>query len=90
MNFCWRREKHPILLQNKHNRGCVGSSSHQGQQALWGPDTGGEMEAERLLSQVFSKSTMSESNYSRIKDKDVTWEGAATQRLTIRRGPCSL
>lgn len=37
MNFCRRREKHPILLQNKHNRGCDGSSSHQGQQALWAP-----------------------------------------------------
>ncbi len=35
--FCRRREKHPILLQNKQNRGCDGSSSHQGQQALWGP-----------------------------------------------------
>lgn len=48
MNFCRRREKHPILLQNKQNRGCDGSSSHQGQQAQWGPDPGGEMEAERM------------------------------------------
>lgn len=37
MNFCRRREKHPVLLQNKQNRGYDGSSSHQGQQALWGP-----------------------------------------------------
>lgn len=39
------------------------------------------------LSQVLSKRTTlqtSESNYSPIKDKDVTWEGAAIQQLTIR------
>lgn len=35
--FCRRREKHPILLQNKQNRGCDGSSSHQGEWVLWGP-----------------------------------------------------
>lgn len=28
---------------------------------------------------------MSESNYSPIKDKDVTWEGAETQQLTVRQ-----
>lgn len=40
------------------------------------------------LSQVFLKHTvmrMSKSNYSPIKDKDVTWEGAATQRLAMQR-----
>ena len=39
------------------------------------------------FSQVLSKHATqqtSESNYSPIKDKDVTWEGTATQRLTIR------
>lgn len=59
-------------------------------------DPGGEREAERMrllrevhpLSQVFSKRTTiqrSESNYSPIKDKDVTWEGAAAQQLSFRR-----
>lgn len=95
--FCRRREKHPSLLQNKHYRGCDWSSSHQGRQALRGPDPGEEMEAGRMLllrevqpfSQVFSKHTMmpmSESNYLAIKDKDVTWEDAnTTQRLNEQR-----
>lgn len=38
------------------------------------------------LSQVFSKTRMSESNYSSIKDKDVTREGATTQRRRSARG----
>lgn len=60
------------------------------------PDPGGKREAERMwllrevhpLSQVFSKHTTiqtSESNYSPIKDRDVAWEGAATQQLSFRR-----
>lgn len=82
-------------MQNKQNGGCDWSSSHQGQQAPRGPDPGGEREAGGIrllrevhpLSQVFSKRTETRgvSNYAPIKEKDVTWEGAAAQRLAELR-----
>lgn len=85
----------PFYCKISRTEDAMGSPSHQGQQALWGPwvleDPGGCGCSGRCvllsLSQVFSKHRKmqaSESNYSPIKDKDLTWEGGGRRKYPLQ------
>lgn len=88
--FAGGREKQPVLLQNKQNRGWDGCCSHQGQQAPWGPpprrrDRGETEERSRIrpLSGAFPGAPQMQRSVITpppIRDKDVTGEGAAAQQ----------